>query len=72
MIINLLKTITGFSHHFTIIGRYYMKDYGYLVILIMRVLSKDIIILSDCLRNLAFHQNCILTCVNFNNKTYQV
>jgi len=72
MLINLLKIITGFTHHFTMIGRYFIKDYGVLVILIMKVISKDIVIFSDCLKILAFHQNCILTCANFSNKVYKM
>ena len=72
MIINLLKIITGFTNHFTMIGRYFIKEFGILVILIIKVITKDIVMFSDTLKVLAFHQNCILTCANLEDKDYQM
>lgn len=40
--INLLRMITSISVHFTMIGRYYIKAYGQLIVLLIRTLSRDI------------------------------
>ena len=40
--VNLLKNISGFTLNFTLVGRYYRKCYGGLIILLSEVLSFDI------------------------------
>lgn len=40
--INILRNVTDFTVHFTTIGRYFMKDYGNLVISMIEILNKDV------------------------------
>ena len=42
MMTNLLRTITSITAQFTNIGRYYMKQFGHLVILLSKTFSRDI------------------------------
>jgi hypothetical protein len=42
MMINLLKMITSVTNNFTMIGRYYIRSYGYLVVVLTKALSRDI------------------------------
>ena len=43
MTINLLRMISSITTNFTMIGRYYMRSYGYLVVLLSKTLSRDIL-----------------------------
>jgi hypothetical protein len=40
--VNLLKMIVSITNHFTMIGRYFMRPYGQLVVLLSKTLSRDI------------------------------
>lgn len=42
-LINLLRSVTSFTAHFVMIGRYFMKDYGPLIVLLTETLNKDLI-----------------------------
>lgn len=38
-VVNLLKMVVSVSGNFTMIGRYYIRSYGYLVVLLTKALS---------------------------------
>ena len=40
--INILKTISEITKHFTSIGRYYRHSYGHLIVLLSEALSFDL------------------------------
>jgi len=42
-LINLLRSVTSFTNHFVMIGRYFMKDYGPLIVLLTEALNNDLI-----------------------------
>lgn len=62
MMINLLKAITSISNHFTMIGRYFMKQYGHLVVLLIRAMSFDINKFTILLKKYVITQNSLLSC----------
>lgn len=41
-ILNLLKTIASIANQFTMIGRYFIRQYGELVVLLSKTLSRDV------------------------------
>lgn len=45
--INLLRMISAVTSSFTMIGRYYMRPYGALVVLLTKILSRDIYFLIE-------------------------
>ena len=42
-LINLLRSVTSFTTHFVMIGRYFMKDYGPLIVLLTEALNNDLV-----------------------------
>lgn len=48
-LINLLRSVTSFTNHFVMIGRYFMKDYGPLIVLLTETLNNDLIRYMECL-----------------------
>jgi hypothetical protein len=42
MIVNFLKSAASVSNGFTFIGRYFLKSYGHLVVLLTKALARDI------------------------------
>lgn len=61
-LVNLLRGITGITGHFVMIGRYFMREYGGGVVLLVGALSKDIALYMDVLRDYVKKQNCVLCC----------
>lgn len=43
MIINLLRSLSSFSSSFTIVGRYFAKEYSAVVVSIVEIISKDVL-----------------------------
>jgi hypothetical protein len=50
-LINLLRSVTNFTNHFIMIGRYFMKEYGALVVFLTEAITKDLIKYMNLLRN---------------------
>lgn len=40
--LNHLRLVASVSNNFTMIGRYYMKSYGHMIILLTEVLARDV------------------------------
>ena len=61
---NLLRTITSITAQFTNIGRYYMKPYGSLVVLLSKSLSRDISHLVLATGNYVESQSSLYNCLS--------
>jgi len=61
MLINLLKMMAGIVYHFSMIGRYFIKQYGHLVILLTRALASDVARFISLLKSHTTSQNGILS-----------
>ena len=64
MMVNLLKAISSITFHFTNIGRYYMKPYGHLIVLLSKTLSRDISHLVEATGKYVYSQSSILNCLH--------
>jgi hypothetical protein len=62
--LNLLRTIGSISSQFTLLGRYYMRSYGHLVVLLSKALSRDISNLVEASSKYVGAQNHLLSCLN--------
>lgn len=72
MMINLLKTITSVTNQFTMIGRYYIRSYGYLVVLLTKALSRDIRMYIEATGRYVTTKNCILSCSSSINAEHKM
>ena len=64
MMINLMKSIGSITCNFTMIGRYYMKNYGNLIVLITHVLARDINHFNSLIKNYIKAENYKIRCEN--------
>jgi hypothetical protein len=64
--------IPPFSRHFTIVGRYFMNNYGYLIVLLIQTIQADIKVFMGLLKNYVIAQNHILSCYRVSEEDKQV
>lgn len=50
-LVNQLRSVTGITNNFVMIGRYFMREYGGTIVLLTGALHKDITLYVDILRS---------------------
>lgn len=66
--LNHLRLVATVSNNFTMIGRYYMKSYGHMIILLTEVLARDVYKTMGSLKIFVNTWNNKLILMNLNSK----
>ena len=61
-LINQLRSVTGITNSFVVIGRYFMREYGGVVVLLTGAFHNDIVSCTSMLRRYVERQNLSLCC----------
>jgi hypothetical protein len=69
--LNHLRLVATVSNNFTMIGRYYMRSYGHLIILLTEVLARDVYKTMNSLKIFVTSWNNKLIAMDLNTKNQE-